>query len=94
VTIGHDLTLWRQSVLHDAEHRTLELLGRFQTGAAAGRIVNVVFGLGGLGVPLAVGEHREFRLGLNGVATILTWSVVATTAGIAQIGTCWLARRS
>ncbi len=90
MTLAHELTDWRQGMLHDAELKTLELLGRFQQANAGGRIVDVVFGLGGYGTPLLAGDHREFRLGLNGVATVLTWSLLATTAGIAQIGACSL----
>jgi hypothetical protein len=54
--------------------------------AAAQRTVDVVFVLGATGVPLVAGDHVFLRLGLNGTATILSWSLAATVAGTPTAG--------
>lgn len=46
------------------------------------RIVNVPMVVGARGVPLAGGEFVFLRLGLNGPATVLSWSLAATVAGV------------
>jgi hypothetical protein len=59
--------------------------------AAAQRTVDVVFVLGATGVPLVAGDHVFLRLGLNGTATIINWSLAATVAGTPTSGNVQLA---
>lgn len=54
------------------------------------RVVDVPVVLGSRGTPLVVGAHIFFRLGLNGQATVLTWSMGATVAGLASARTVQL----
>lgn len=48
------------------------------------RVVDIPVVLGARGSPLTVGTHVFFRLGLNGRASVVTWSLGATVAGIAS----------
>lgn len=52
------------------------------------RVVDVPFVLGARGTPLQGGELVFVRLGLNGTATVLNWSMAATIAGRAASGSC------
>jgi hypothetical protein len=52
------------------------------------RVVDVPLILGGVGAALIGGEHVFLRLGLNGRARIINWSMGGTVAGTPHIGTC------
>jgi hypothetical protein len=68
-----------------------ELLSKVPRGlqaqqTAQTRIVDVVFGFGARGAPLDGTEVGFLRLGLNGPATILSWSLAAMIGGIPAAG--------
>ena len=73
-------TLERRNERIDAHiRRLLETLpvGGTTTVAAVVRVVNLAFLLGTPGTPLAVGDYAFVRLGLNGPAEVLSWSMAA-----------------
>lgn len=74
---------FRNGILANAQANAAALLGSQQT---APRVVDVPVVLGGPGAPLTVGAHVFFRLGLNGQATIMTWSLAVTVAGATVSG--------
>jgi hypothetical protein len=54
------------------------------------RVINIPLVLGSRGVALAVGDHIFFRLGLDGLVTILNWSLAGTVSGASALGTITL----
>lgn len=87
MTLGGELKAWRQSILADVQGMILSAIGSIRPPA---RVVDVPIVLGAKGTPLAANTHVFFRLGLNGQATVLTWSVAATVAGVASARTIQL----
>jgi hypothetical protein len=77
-----DLKEWRDGILGDVQRMTSNVAA----GIRLGRVVDVVFVLGGPGTPLTVGAHVFFRIGLNGPATILSWAMGATVVGVPTSG--------
>ncbi len=77
-------TAFRNGILRDAATAAAAMIGAAKPGV---RIVDVPLVLGTRGVTLAVGDHVFFRLGLNGLVTILTWSLAGTVAGSSVAGT-------
>jgi hypothetical protein len=67
-----------------------ELVNRRIAALQAIRVVNIPVVLGARGSALAAGAEIHFRLGLNGQATVLTWSLGATVAGVASARTVQL----
>jgi hypothetical protein len=67
-----------------------ELLGKVSRPQGAQqtqqRVVDIVFGFGARGTPLDGTEVAFLRLGLNGAATILSWSLAAMIGGIPAAG--------
>lgn len=51
------------------------------------RVVDVAFVIGARGTALAANDHAFLRLGLNGVATIVSWSLAGTISGASASGT-------
>lgn len=51
------------------------------------RVVDVVLLIGGRGTALAANDHVFFRLGLNGVVTVVSWSLAGTVSGSSVSGT-------
>lgn len=78
---------FRKGIIDEAVSRTASMLGAAKPGF---RIVNVPLVVGSQGVALAANDHVFFRLGLNGIITILTWSLAGTIAGASASGTITL----
>lgn len=57
------------------------------TATPTTRVVDVAFVIGARGTALAVNDHAFLRLGLNGVVTIVSWSLAGTVAGSSASGT-------
>lgn len=77
-----------ESLLDGAFTELLSKVPRAGQGQDVSRIVDVVFGFGTRGVPLDGTEVVFLRLGLNGAATVLSWSLGALTGGIPAPATC------
>lgn len=50
------------------------------------RVVDIPLVIGTNGIAIAVDDHVFFRLGLNGVVRIISWSLAVTVAGVATSG--------
>ncbi len=87
MTLAEAFTEWRTELLTAAEGMMAE---RFAAQQRHTRVVNVPLVLGARATPLQIGDHVFLRLGLNGAATILTWSIAATVGGVSQVGSCVL----
>lgn len=72
------------SIANQLLNKRLDSLGRIA------RVVTVPIVLGVRGTALTIGAHVFFRQSLNGKATVLSWSLAATTAGLAHAGTVTL----
>jgi hypothetical protein len=57
------------------------------TATPTTRVVNIAFDLGVDDTPIATGTHLTFRLGLNGTARVLSWSLAGLIAGASTSGT-------
>lgn len=82
--MGSLLSAWRQNLLADVRSMIAAALGDARPPA---RIVDVPVVLGVRGTALAAGAHVFLRLGLNGQATVLTWSLAASVAGVSHSAT-------
>lgn len=77
---------FRDGILRDAELRTNAIVG----SQRAFRVVDVVLIPIPNGSVLAVGDQVFFRLGLNGAATIIAWSMAGMVGGASAAGTITL----
>lgn len=59
-----------------------------QQQARESRVVNVPFVFGVPATPAVAGAHLPIRLGLNGPATVVSWSLAATIGGVVSGGSC------
>lgn len=82
MSLADDFRQWREGILSDVE----TMIGAVRQV----RVADVALAVGAPGSPLAVGDNVFLRLGLNGAATVLTFSLAATVAGAARSGTCVL----
>lgn len=87
MSLANDFAAWRQRILNDVQTMIAGAIGEVR---APIRVVDVPVVLGARGTPLTVGAQVFFRLGLNGQATVLTWSLGATVAGVASARTVQL----
>lgn len=78
---------FRNGILADARLMLVGMVAAIKPGI---RVVDVPLLLGAQGVALTASNHVFFRLGLNGQATILTWSLAGTVAGASHTGTVTL----
>jgi hypothetical protein len=79
---------FRSRLLSDAEAIMARRMGDLAPGV---RIVDLVLPLGSRGAPLDGTEQTPaIRLGLNGTATILTWSLNSLIAGVPAAGSVTL----
>lgn len=76
---------WRAELLGDVQQMINRALGNLRAPA---RVVDVPLVIGSRGVVLAANDHVFLRLGLNGTATVLTWSLAGTVAGVSSARTC------
>jgi hypothetical protein len=74
---------FRASILREAAQGMAQLMASQRRT----RIVDIPLIVGTRGVVLAVNDHVFFRLGLNGLVTVLTWSLAGTVAGASASGT-------
>jgi hypothetical protein len=82
MTLTTDLKEWRDGILADVQRMTSSVAANIRIG----RVVDVVLVLGARGTPLVIGTHVFLRMGLNGPATILSWSMGATVGGTPTAG--------
>lgn len=78
---------FRNGILADVREMVAGMLGSIRPGV---RIVDVPLVIGARGSAASVGDHVFFRLGLNGLVTILTWSLGGTVGGTPTAGTVTL----
>lgn len=82
MSLTTDLKEWRDGILTDVQRMTSTVAANIRFG----RVVDVVLVLGAEGTPLTTGMHVFLRMGLNGPATILSWSLGATVGGTPTAG--------
>lgn len=58
-----------------------KLLGTVPASQLTNRVVDLAFVLGSSGTELAVGDHAFVRVGLDGPAHVMSWSLAATVGG-------------
>lgn len=78
---------FRSGIVAEAEALANAKLGSIQ---AVARVVNIPIVLGAKGAALTAGTNVDFRLGLNGQANVLTWSLSAKVAGAPSARTAQL----
>lgn len=81
MSMNEEFDTWRAGILADVHEITARAIGSIH---APVRVVDIPIVLGARGSVLVVGTHVFLRLGLNGAAAVLTWSLGATVAGVAS----------
>ena len=81
--LAQQIAQFRQEILGAVQMMINDAVGRIRQ---PNRIVDLPFVIGTQGTALTTSQHLFVRLGLNGQATILTWSMAATVAGLPHSG--------
>jgi hypothetical protein len=80
MSLATEVVAWRHGILTEVAGMIAAAIGSIR---APVRVVDVPVVLGARGTALVVGAQVFFRLGLNGQANVLTWSLAGTVAGVA-----------